>query len=108
MSNILTDLATLTTIPLASLERLSDLAMSCICHSVEESFIEGETITTIDIGIGKLGIKLENNTILYKFIPSIEFESNIKQTVLSGKSPLTLQVEATLKDKITKTYKDFI
>lgn len=108
MSNILVDLATLTTIPLTSLERLVDLSTASMCHSVEESLIQGETLTMIDIGIGKLGIKLEDNAILYKFIPSTDFEDSIKKTVLSGKSPLTLKVESTLKDKITKTYKDFI
>lgn len=107
-SDILTDLAALTTIPLTSLERLSNLVAASICHSVEESIIEGETTTLVDIGIGKLGIKLEDNIVLYKFIPSTDFEDSIKKTVLTGESPLTLKVEAALKDKITKTYKDFI
>lgn len=108
MINILDDLSTLTTIPYVSLERLVDLSVACISHSVEDSLLDNETHTIVDIGVGKLGIKVEDNTILYKFIPSTKLEDSIKQTVLSGKSPLTLKVEETLKDKITKTYKDFI
>ena len=108
MIDIINDLSTLTTIPYVSLERLVDLSVACISHSIEESLLDDETYTMVDIGVGRLGIKVEDNTILYKFIPSTKLEDTIRQTILSGKSPLTVKVEETLKDKITKTYKDFI
>ena len=108
MIDIINDLSTLTTIPYVSLERLVDLSVACISHSIEESLLDDETYTVVDIGVGRLSIKVEDNTILYKFIPSTKLEDTIRQTILSGKSPLTVKVEETLKDKITKTYKDFI
>ena len=66
MCNILNDLSVLTTIPLTSLERLSNLSTACICHTVEDSIRDNEDVSIIDVGIGKLYIKLENNSILYK------------------------------------------
>lgn len=107
-AKILEDLSVLTTIPLASLQRLIDLSESCICHAVAEDMMQKEPITTVNIGIGKLLIKQDTDCIKYKFIPSSEFEDAIIQTVVNKKSPLETQVESTLTQCILKTYKDLL
>ena len=76
MTDIINDLSTLTTIPYVSLERLVDLSVACISHSIEESLLDDETYTVVDIGVGRLSIKVEDNTILYKFIPSTKLLIN--------------------------------
>ena len=104
--SLVADLSTITTIPLSTLEKLFSKQQLCILHKVSENEKRGEPITYVDIGPGTLYIKHENNELRYKFIPSKNFEKDLKEVVLSGQSPLITKVEEALKDKITNTYKD--
>ena len=105
-TDVLQDLNVLTTIPTASLQKLFDKVQYVICHTLEESILEGEDVTEIDLDFGTLIIKIEDGTLKYRFVPSVKLNKNIKTTITSEKSPLTGEVEATLKDRITKTYKE--
>lgn len=106
--NVLNDLATLTTIPQATLVKLMDKMGWCICNLVEESSLNSDSITEIDLGIGKLILNIENNEIEYKFIPSTKLESNIIKTIKEKKNPLLNKLETSLADRIINTYKDMI
>ena len=106
MSSLITDLHTLTSIPIASLDKLVEKSMWCICSDIEESILDKNNITKIDIGIGDLYIKLEDDLIKYKFIPSSQLESAIKNTVINGKNILTDTIETTLAARFVNTYKD--
>ena len=108
MIDLLNDINQLTTIPRTTLDRLVQLTNTDICHCVEEQLLKQETITDIDIGIGRLLIKLEGNEIFYKFIPSTQLEKNIITTIKTKESPLIQKAEKSLVDKIENVYKELI
>lgn len=108
MVNILKDISTVTTIPYATLIKLSDVSELCICHAIEESLLKGGEFTSIFVGIGTLNIKATDEEIKYKFIPSAKFEESVKQTVLTRESPLINKVEEKLKDKVMNVYKELL
>lgn len=108
MNKLIDDIATLTTISQNALVNLTEKSISCICHSVCESLLEGNNLTEMDIGIGTLYIKCEEDQIKYKFIPSKKLEENVAFTVRNKTSPVQYQVEAALKDRIETTYKNLI
>ena len=104
--NIIDDVCTITTIPSASLNKLSKIAEKCICNAVYESHLNKEQITDINIGFGNLLISVEDNTLVYKFIPSSTFERELVNTIVSKKNPLREKLELTFINRITNTYKD--
>ena len=108
MTKIIEDLATLTTISQNALVNLNEKIYSCICHSVCESMLEGNPLTEIDLGIGILYIKCEEDQIKYKFIPSKKLEENVAFTIKHKTSPILFEVESALKDRIESTYKNLL
>lgn len=108
MTKLIEDLATLTTISQNALVNLNEKANSCICHSVCESMLEGKPLTEIDLGIGILYIKCEEDQIKYKFIPSKKLEESVAFTVKHKTSPILFEVETALKDRIESTYKNLL
>lgn len=65
-------------------------------------------MTEIDIGIGKLLIEDDEETIRYKFIPATALEDMLHKVALDRKSPLQEQMETRLVNKIVHTYKDVL
>lgn len=108
MINIVQDVATITTVPRAYLKSLITQGVQCVCHAVYENTLENESLTQMDIGIGKLYIKQEDDIIKYKFIPSSELEKLVQQTVTTRESPLTAVVEKAVASRIVDTYKDLL
>ena len=108
MQSLIEDISTLTTIPTANLNQLVKKANFCICNDVAESKLQGEDLTEVDIGIGRLHIFVEDNNIKYKFVPSKYLENNIKKTILDGKNPLIEEAEQALVTRIVDTYKNYI
>ena len=53
-------------------------------------------------------IRIEDENIKFKFIPSSKLENGIKYAITSGESPLINKVELLLKDRICNTYKDLL
>lgn len=108
MNKLIEDIATLTTISQHALVNLTEKVNACICHSVFESLKEGNQLTEIDIGVGILYIKCEEDQIKYKFIPSKKLEENVSYTVKHRVSPVQYQVETALKERIESTYKNLL
>ena len=109
MKSLLNDLSILTTIPLPSLERLSKLTESCICDEVDSGMnMDKQQVVELNLGIGELIIANIDNQLKYKFIPSKSLETNLKETITSGKNPLIKALETSLADKFEFTYKDII
>lgn len=108
MDNMIEDISKLTTIQKEYLDSLVAKSEWCICSYIENSILNKESITKIDIGIGSLSILVEDNTIKYKFIPSKELESAIRTTVVDDKNPLKFKLEKVLVDKITNIYKELL
>ena len=105
---IIDDLSEITTIPLKTLSKICDKEVLCIAHSVVNNLKDNNNITSMDIGIGQLHIKVEEDKSLYKFIPSSNMSKIIKEAVTSSTSPLVAEVEKSLLDKVMNTYKDLI
>lgn len=103
--DLVKDMATLTTIPEKALKKLLTKATYCINDAVADA--NGEP-ADIDVGFGTLSISVVNDKIVYKFTPSKEFEEAIKNTVLNEQNLLEDALEASLVDKITNVYKEFL
>ena len=107
-TNLIKDLNTLTTIEVASLERLSDLSVKIICHDIYENFLAVDHISEIDIGIGTLLVSIEDDIVKYKFIPSTALEQMLTKTFDSKTSPLLKAADKALVDKIEQAYKELL
>ena len=108
MNSIIEKESILTTIPEKSLKRLVDIQEYIINDIVEDTMLQGETSASIDIGLGTLMIKFEDNTLRFKFVPSAKFEESLIETIVNKKNILKLTLEKNLVDKIMHVYKDLI
>lgn len=108
MNRLIEDISALTTISQNALSNLMTKVQFCICHCVYEGIIEGKNPVDIDIGVGTLYIKFEEDEIKYKFIPSKKLEESVSCTVMNKVSPLVDEVDATLKNRIENTYKNLL
>lgn len=102
------DLSTLTTIPATNLNQLVQKSMYCICDDVEEAMLGGHNTAEIDLGIGKLYIRVQEKAVQYRFIPNKILDNAVKDTVLNHKNPLVDLAEETLVHRVLNTYKSFI
>lgn len=108
MNKLVTDISSITSISKLALENLVEKSCNCICHCVQESVLNQESVTSVDIGIGILYIKFENDEIKYKFIPSKKLEDCVSFTVLNKESPLVFALETALKNRIENSYKELL
>lgn len=107
MHELLKDVSTITTIPKLTLESINESTIICMCHDILEDKLSGADISELDIGIGILYIKLDDD-IKFKFVPNSKFENIIKTTLEDNTSPLISKAENILKTKVIKTYKDLL
>lgn len=108
VSNAIEDICEITTIPVASMQKLFDKIGWCICNCVEEAKLNDQEYCEINIGIGNLLISVEDNSLCYKFIPSTKLEQSLVATIVDGKNPLEIALEETFVNRILKTYKDML
>lgn len=106
MTNLLEDLATLSTVSITNLTALSSMSEAIVCHGLLESIKDCEEFAEIDIGIGTLCVKNSSDGVKYKFVPSDHLSSVVDSTVRTKKSPLSLRVDEVLGKRIMNTYKD--
>ena len=102
------DLSNLMSISVVILKKIFNNLIYCICHSVLESYLNKSTYSSVDIGIGKLNIHINNDELEYKFIPSLKLENELVKTLQSKTSPLVSQCETVLTNKVNLTYKDLL
>ena len=102
------DLCTLTGVSKLSLQNLSDKGVSCISHGIIECIQNTDAQCEIDIGIGILYIKLEEEAIKYKFIPSKNLEETVAFAVKYKASPIALKADKALGDRIENAYRSLI
>lgn len=108
MNSIVKDVSTLTTIPEAVITKLLDKFIYCIVDSIVEDIVSGNDTTEVDIYLGILTIKHSNDEIRCRFTPSAKFNDGMTKVIIEGENILEKTIESTLKDKITKTYKDLL
>lgn len=106
--DILTDLSVLTGVSKLSLQNLCDKATLAISHGVFERIQSHEPQVEFDIGIGSLYIKLEGDSIKYKFIPSKELEETVAFTVKNNECILTNKIDKALGDRIENAYRNLL
>lgn len=99
-------LSVLTTIPLNTLEKLGNVIECVHSDSVVTQMIEGKDYFELNTIEGKIYIKLENDTVRYKFIPNEEFDEVIKSSILTKRSKLIETSLDRLKRGLVNTYKD--
>ena len=108
MNNLINDLTLLTGVSKNALDELTDKANLAIAHCVFETLREGNPLTSIDIGVGTLYIKLEDENIKYRFVPNKNLEALVSQAATSKSSPLSNRAEMILNKRIQQTYKDLL
>ena len=108
-STLAEDLSTLTTIPVATIDRLVQKIIWCICDNVESAILAEDNHIAIKMGFGTLKIELrDDDTVAYRFEPNKDLEESVNKTIQDGKSPLVKTAEESLVRMIVNTYKDFI
>lgn len=108
VTKVLDDICDITTIPPASMHKLFDKIGWCICNAAYESKLAGDSCCECNIGIGNLIFSIKDNSLQYKFIPSMKFENELVATIKTGKNPLEIKLEETFVNRILKTYKDML
>ena len=98
----------LTTIPDKNLIRLQDIYELVVCDAVEESLLSGDDVATIDLSLGVLEVKVEDNSLKFRFRPSAKFEEELIDTIIHKHNSLSHAIENSLVKKITQTYKDLM
>lgn len=108
MTELLKDISTITGISKTITDDLTSLSIDIISHSIVEAIEEKNYTSIIDIGIGTLSIKKEEDNVMFKFIPSKQLEKVVKDTYKDKKSSLLCSVESSLNRRLMNTYKDLL
>jgi hypothetical protein len=108
MQNLINDLSTLTNIPLDIWEKFVDIAEMDIAHCAFETISSKEKSFSIDIGLGILYIKYEEDNIKYKFIPHKSLEREVENALTCKSSPLVDIATKKLTTRLNNAYKEFI
>lgn len=104
--DIVQDISTLTTVQKSSIDRLCTQAIKCVCYCICEALSKNEKDLCLDIGIGSLFINIGEDSVKYRFEPSMFMDNSIIDSVLSGKNPVIEDIESSLLNKVNTTYKD--
>ena len=104
--DIVQDISTLTTVQKSSIDRLCIQAIKCVCYCICEALSKNEKDLCLDIGIGSLFINIGEDSVKYRFEPSMFMDNSIIDSVLSGKNPVIEDIESSLLNKVNTTNKD--
>ena len=108
IKNIIEDVSFLTNVSDHVLNKLINVTNYSIGHAIHESICEKEEFAMLDIGIGELHIKVEDDGVRYRFVPTKPLEDMITKTVLTKQSPIITKLDTDLQSKIDKTYRELI
>ena len=96
--NIISDVGTLLKIPTKVTTELTDKACLCIGSAINEAKRRGDSVTTLNIGIGTLSIDLID--MQCKFVPGKNLKSAIKAAINSPENPLEYALEQSFTEKL--------
>lgn len=108
MNNLLEDVAALTDVSENTLRKFMPVITSSIGHSIFEGLCRNENIIEVDIEIGRLILKVEDEGVRYRFVPSKELEKTIVTSIKTHSSPILDKLETNLQQKLDCAYKEFI
>ena len=102
------DLSATTSIPISSIQKLLDRYQDILCYYLQSQLNTSNEYYELDIYIGTLLLKVVDNNLIYKFIPSTRFEKELVETLTTKESPLVTKLEQAVTDRIMDAYKEFI
>lgn len=108
MNDISKDISLFTGLSEDNISYITNIIEDIICEDVYESIINHESVTEINLGYGILYIKLETESIKYKFIPNKNLIDNINNIFKNKEYTFKSKIKKTLTDRITKTYKELL
>ncbi len=108
MEQYIKDIVAVTSADYKTLEKIQDAVMHIHSNNVFTQSKEGQPIVELPTLEGTILIKVENDNVIYKFIPNEMFNTTVVQTLKNNKSTLTKSVEEKLKKIMVKTYKDIL
>lgn len=108
MNKILNDIADLTSLPKTLSKDIVPIMESAIAHRVLESTLTGESLTTVDLGIGMLYIKIEGTAVKYRFVPTKKMEEEVAKVLVTKTSPVERKLEQSLLNKLESAYKGLV
>jgi hypothetical protein len=106
MIDIIKDTSTLTTVQDKIILKILDKMIYAINEAVVEARISGQEVVEMDIGLGILKIRLNDDSIQYKFTPGQKLENSVKNTFIYKQNLLEDALDASLVNKLTNIYKE--
>ena len=104
MQDLAKDLAVLLSTDKRIFDKLIQNANFCICDYLETAALNNEQECQINIGIGILKLKIEENAVRYSFIPSTTLETEVIDTLEAQQNLLVSTVDTALVAKLNKLY----
>ena len=102
-------MSSLTNLPASFLNQLYKLNMLAVSNELHTQMVSKEPVKKVSLSTyGELRIHQENGNLIYKFLPSDEFNSIIRKTIIERKDQLEEKLEARLVKKIYDNYSDFM
>lgn len=105
--NMLKDLSMITTIDESTLTKLCSKINLCIANDINEAVISNSDVLDIDLQFGKLCIKINDDSIKYRFEPSNDLETLIDKA-LNDDNKLVSSFESSLATKVQNVYKTLL
>ena len=102
----LEDVSKVSGVSKVKLEKLAANFEDSIAHSVAERKSEGSDICYVNVGFGYLRVESHDDTISYKFRPTKRLHNQIIGASRYGSSPIEVEVEKALINKVKEVYKD--
>ena len=79
-----------------------------ICNYIEDAVLNNEPVCNINIGIGTLSIKMEEDSIRYNFVPSPDLEAGLVDTLENGQNFLVPIVNTKLVAQLNAIYDELL
>lgn len=108
MTDLVKDISVLTDVTENTLNKFIPIINYCIGHAVHEADCTRSNIVEIDLGYGELHLKIDAESVAYRFIPSRDLEKIIVKTLTAHNSPIIMKLETNLQERLEKTYKELI
>lgn len=99
-------ISAISTIPVEALNNVGKYINVVHSHDVCTQLNDGKDTFELDLFEGKLYIKMVDDNIKYKFIPSESFNQVVVDTIVNKESLLITTASDRLKGTLTNTYKD--
>lgn len=108
MTDIIDDLSKLTGVSGQLLGKLRDASLCCVVDSVIEARGRNDAAADVDLGIGTLSMRVVDDEVIYKFVPSKGLEGAVRKAVLDDTNELEVRLEHSFSSKMTSLYKDLL